>query len=329
MALGGDQGGSIRMPASWSGIVGHKPTWGLVPYTGAFPIELTLDHLGPMCRSVRDCARMLEVIAGPDGLDPRQGGAVTQPYVRGPRARRGGPARRHPDRGLRLAGRVRARRRRGRARGRADLRVARRDGRRGVGPDPPRRPRDLDRDRRRGRDRADGQGQRHGHEPQGHYTTDLSDFFGGARRSAPQDFSPTVKLTMLVGEYMAQRYDRHYYAKGQNLSRRLRAAYDAALERFDVLVMPTTAMKALPLPRADASVTEIVASALANLAQHRRVRRDRPPGDERAVRPLGRPAGRHDARRPALRRRDGAARGPRLRDGARRARAGARAAAAA
>ena len=81
MALGGDQGGSIRMPASWSGIVGHKPTWGLVPYTGAFPIELTLDHLGPMCRSVRDCARMLEVIAGPDGLDPRQGGVEVQPYV--------------------------------------------------------------------------------------------------------------------------------------------------------------------------------------------------------------------------------------------------------
>ena len=81
MALGGDQGGSVRMPASWSGIVGHKPTWGLVPYTGAFPIEFTLDHLGPMCRSVRDCARMLEVIAGPDGLDPRQGGAVTQPYL--------------------------------------------------------------------------------------------------------------------------------------------------------------------------------------------------------------------------------------------------------
>ena len=44
MALGGDQGGSIRLPSSWSGCCGHKPTHGLVPYTGIFPIELTLDH---------------------------------------------------------------------------------------------------------------------------------------------------------------------------------------------------------------------------------------------------------------------------------------------
>ena len=60
------------MPASFSGIVGHKPTHGLVPYTGAFPIEQTLDHLGPMTRTVADAALVLDVIAGPDGLDPRQ-----------------------------------------------------------------------------------------------------------------------------------------------------------------------------------------------------------------------------------------------------------------
>src|SRR3954452_9674696 len=72
LALGGDQGGSIRMPAAFSGIVGHKPTHGLVPYTGAFPIELTIDHLGPMTRTVADAAAMLDVLAGRDGLDPRQ-----------------------------------------------------------------------------------------------------------------------------------------------------------------------------------------------------------------------------------------------------------------
>ena len=99
----------------------------------------------------------------------------------------------------------------------------------------------------------------------GHYTTDLSDFYGKARTSRARDFSPTVKLTMLVGEYMAQRYDRHYYAKGQNLSRLARAQYDAALTDYDVLVMPTTVMKALPRPGADASVTELVGAALANL----------------------------------------------------------------
>jgi amidase len=48
MAMGGDQGGSIRIPSSYCGCVGHKPTHGLVPYTGVFPIELTLDHTGPM-----------------------------------------------------------------------------------------------------------------------------------------------------------------------------------------------------------------------------------------------------------------------------------------
>ena len=61
---GGDQGGSIRIPASNCGIVGLKPTHGLVPYTGAVPIVPCLDHLGPMAQNVADCALLLEVIAG-------------------------------------------------------------------------------------------------------------------------------------------------------------------------------------------------------------------------------------------------------------------------
>ncbi len=61
MTIGGDQGGSIRVPSSWNGCVGLKPTWGLVPYTGAMSIEPTIDHLGPMARTVHDCALMLEV----------------------------------------------------------------------------------------------------------------------------------------------------------------------------------------------------------------------------------------------------------------------------
>jgi hypothetical protein len=72
LAIGGDQGGSVRLPAAFTGIVGHKPTHGLVPYTGAFPIEQSLDHLGPMTRTVADAALVLDAIAGPDGLDPRQ-----------------------------------------------------------------------------------------------------------------------------------------------------------------------------------------------------------------------------------------------------------------
>ena len=72
IAIGGDQGGSIRIPASCCGIVGLKPTTGLIPYTGIFPIDHSLDHTGPMAESVEDVAAALSVMAGPDGLDPRQ-----------------------------------------------------------------------------------------------------------------------------------------------------------------------------------------------------------------------------------------------------------------
>ena len=61
MGMGGDQGGSARIPASWIGIVGMKPTWGLIPYTGICPIDPCLDFAGPMARTVKDCALLLEV----------------------------------------------------------------------------------------------------------------------------------------------------------------------------------------------------------------------------------------------------------------------------
>jgi len=72
MAIAGDQGGSIRMPSAFCGNVGLKPTFGLVPYTGAYPIEWTIDHLGPIARNMDDLATFLTAIAGPDGNDPRQ-----------------------------------------------------------------------------------------------------------------------------------------------------------------------------------------------------------------------------------------------------------------
>src|SRR5258706_167806 len=81
IALGGDQGGSIRMPASLCGIYGMKPTHGLVPYTGIMPIEIYVDHTGPMTASVADNALLLEVIAGADGYDPRQYAPKVHPYT--------------------------------------------------------------------------------------------------------------------------------------------------------------------------------------------------------------------------------------------------------
>lgn len=71
MALGSDQGGSIRIPASWCGLVGMKATHGLVPSHGLTHIDHTIDHIGPMTTSVADNAVLLEVIAGDDPRDPQ------------------------------------------------------------------------------------------------------------------------------------------------------------------------------------------------------------------------------------------------------------------
>jgi aspartyl-tRNA(Asn)/glutamyl-tRNA(Gln) amidotransferase subunit A len=70
LALGTDTGGSVRNPASVCGIVGLKPTYGLVSRRGVFPLAFTLDHVGPMTRTVADNALLLEVLAGHDPFDP-------------------------------------------------------------------------------------------------------------------------------------------------------------------------------------------------------------------------------------------------------------------
>lgn len=69
-ALGTDTGGSIRFPAASCGTVGIKPTYGRVSRHGAFPLAQSLDHIGPMTRTVGDAARMLQVMAGADPKDP-------------------------------------------------------------------------------------------------------------------------------------------------------------------------------------------------------------------------------------------------------------------
>jgi amidase len=265
MALGGDQGGSIRLPASWGGCCGHKPTWGLVPYTGIFPIELTIDHVGPMARTVADCALMLDAIAGVDGLDPRQIDVSVQEYAAGLEVGAEGlrvgvltegfgipdASEADVDAAVRAAADVLAgagarveevsvpMHRDGLAiwnaiaiEGATDLMV-----------------------------RGDGFGTNH----KGHYSTDLVDFYGRARRARGMDYSVTVKLTALLGAYLSDDYNHHYYAKAQNLGRRLTREYGAALERFDVLLMPTTAMKARPFPGPDATIPEVLAAALGNL----------------------------------------------------------------
>ena len=91
-AIGTDTGGSIRFPSAANGIVGIKPTYGRVSRHGAFPLADSLDHIGPMARSVEDAARMLGVLAGHDARDatsidqavPNYGAAIGE-SVRGMR----------------------------------------------------------------------------------------------------------------------------------------------------------------------------------------------------------------------------------------------------
>ena len=69
-ALGTDSGGSIRIPAACCGVTGFKPTWGLVPLDGCFPLASSFDHAGPMARDVETCERMLVELA--PGFEPRE-----------------------------------------------------------------------------------------------------------------------------------------------------------------------------------------------------------------------------------------------------------------
>lgn len=81
-ALGTDTGGSVRHPASHCGLVGLKPTYGLVSRRGVFPLSFTLDHVGPMTRTVRDNAILLNAIAGHDPADPGSAAHAPEDYAR-------------------------------------------------------------------------------------------------------------------------------------------------------------------------------------------------------------------------------------------------------
>ncbi len=82
LVIGSDTGGSIRGPAKSCGIVGLKPTYGRVSRFGVTTLSWTLDHVGPMARTVADVARMLQVIAGPDPLDHTASAAAVPDYTK-------------------------------------------------------------------------------------------------------------------------------------------------------------------------------------------------------------------------------------------------------
>jgi aspartyl-tRNA(Asn)/glutamyl-tRNA(Gln) amidotransferase subunit A len=82
-ATGSDTGGSIRGPAAFCGIVGLKPTYGRASRAGVLTLSWTLDHTGPMARTVEDCAYLLQPLAGHDPLDPASSHAPVDDYVSG------------------------------------------------------------------------------------------------------------------------------------------------------------------------------------------------------------------------------------------------------
>ena len=81
--IGTDTGGSIRMPSALCGITGIKPTFGRVPKSGVVPLSWSFDHVGPMARTARDCALMLDVLAGHDPSDPLCADVAIDPYAAG------------------------------------------------------------------------------------------------------------------------------------------------------------------------------------------------------------------------------------------------------
>ena len=82
-ALGSDTGGSIRIPAGLCGIVGMKPTYGLISRHGVHPLSWSLDTVGPMTRSARDAAIVMNALAGHDSRDPSSANAAEQDFTRG------------------------------------------------------------------------------------------------------------------------------------------------------------------------------------------------------------------------------------------------------
>ena len=252
MAIGGDQGGSIRIPSSYCGCYGMKPTHGLVPYTGVMPIESTIDHTGPMTQSVLDNAVMLHAIAGADGLDPRQYHPQVDDYVgavgRGAGGMRIGVVKEgfgHPVSEADVDTKVRAGAEIFKRLGATVDEVSIPAHLQGLAIWTPIALEGLTNQMMHGNGMGTGW--------EGMYTTSLLDFHAHWRSRA-DELSDTLKISMFIGQYYLKHHRGHYYAKAQNLARQLREEYDRVLGACDLLLMPTLPMKATPLPPRDASL---------------------------------------------------------------------------
>ena len=260
MALGGDQGGSIRMPSSFCGIYGMKPTHGLVPYTGIMPIEIYVDHTGPMTATVSDNALLLEVLAGPDGYDSRQINVKTHPYtkalqgdIKGMKIGLVTEGFQQPNAEAAVNAKVKAAAKKLEALGATvgevsiPMHLAAGAIWMPIGTE--------------GLTQTMMWGDGYGVSRPDLYVTSLMDFHRQWRHRA-NEMSETTKLFTLFGTYIRRYYGSRYYGKAMNICRLLTAAYDRALGEYDLLMMPTTPIKATKLPAPGAPREEYVERAL-------------------------------------------------------------------
>jgi amidase len=264
MAIGCDQGGSIRIPSSWCGIFGLKPTYGLVPYTGIVTGEMSFDHAGPMASTVEDLALLLEAIAGRDGFDPRQAMAGAPPdtpkYSQSLRAKIDGlkiglvsegfgwdeseqdvelTVRKSASKLEELGAEVNE----------ISIPIHRKASAIMTGID-------LEGSWRALQNGSVNFG------TLGYYDTELARYIGSRVKTSDGDFSPYAKLAIIYGQYLIEKYHSVYYTKAQNLRPSVREKYNEALRSCDLLLMPTTPQKAQPFPNKEIDLEKYITSCL-------------------------------------------------------------------
>ena len=264
MAIAGDQGGSIRIPSSNCGVYGMKPTHGLVPYTGAMPIEQTIDHLGPVTTNVADNALLLEILAGEDGLDPRQYNPKTYSYTealgRGAHGLKIGILKEgfgHPESETDVDQKVMQAANRLRELGARVEEVSIPEHFTAVDAWTAITLEGL----------QDGMmwGNSTGSNYRGLFLPSMTDHMA-QWRSRADELSHSLKACMFVGEYFQTQYRGRFYGKGQNIMRKVNERYLAALRQYDLLLMPTLPMKPQEIPPPDCSISLYVQRAFEMVA---------------------------------------------------------------
>lgn len=264
MAIAGDQGGSIRIPSSNCGVYGMKPTHGLVPYTGVMPVEQTIDHVGPVSRSVADNALLLEVLAGEDGLDPRQYSPKTYRYTealgRGARGLRIGILKEgfgHEVSEADVDQKV--------------MQAAERFRELGARVEEVSIPEHYTAIDAWTAITLEGMqdhmmwGNSGGSNYRGLFLPSMTDHMAQWRNRA-DELSASLKVSMFVGEFFQTQYRGRFYGKGQNIMRLVNERYLAALKQYDLLLMPTVPMKPQEIPPADCSISLYVQRAFEMVA---------------------------------------------------------------